>query len=36
LFMLAQQWGGPQNMFKGPRSGLVLTAQAPAPRAGWP
>jgi len=36
LFMLAQQWDGLQNMFKGPRSGLVLTAQAPAPRAGWP
>jgi sugar lactone lactonase YvrE len=36
LFVLAQQWDGPQNMFKGPRSGLVLTAQAPAPRAGWP
>ena len=36
LFMLAQQWDGPQNMFKGPRSGLVLTAQAPAPRAGCP
>jgi len=36
LFMLAQQWNDPQNMFTGPRSGLVLTAQAPAPRAGWP
>ena len=36
LFMLAQEWNGPQNMFKGPRSGLVLTTEAPAPRAGWP
>ena len=36
LFMLAQEWSGPQNMFKGPRSGLVLTTEAPAPRAGWP
>ncbi|HEV8276028.1 MAG TPA: SMP-30/gluconolactonase/LRE family protein [Streptosporangiaceae bacterium] len=36
LFMLAQQWNDPQNMFTGPRSGLVLTTEAPAPRAGWP
>ena len=31
LFMLAQEWSGPGNMFKGPRSGLVLTTEAPAP-----
>jgi sugar lactone lactonase YvrE len=36
LFMLAQDWNGPENMFTGPRSGLVLTTEAPAPRAGWP
>jgi sugar lactone lactonase YvrE len=36
LFMLAQEWSGPQNMFAGPRSGVVLTTEAPAPRAGWP
>ena len=36
LFMLAQGWNGPQNMFTGPRSGLVLATEAPAPRAGWP
>lgn len=36
LFMLAQEWSGPDNMFKGPRSGLVLTTEASAPRAGWP
>jgi hypothetical protein len=36
LFMLAQEWNGPENMFKGPRSGLVLTTEAPAPGADWP
>ena len=36
LFMLAQQWSGPENMFTGPPSGLLLTTEAPAPRAGWP
>ena len=36
LFMLAQEWNGPENMFKGPRSGLVLMTQAPAAGAGWP
>jgi sugar lactone lactonase YvrE len=36
LFMLAQQWNGPQNMFKEPRSGVVLMATAPAAGAGWP
>jgi len=34
--MLAQGWNGPQNMFTGPRSGLVLATEAPAPRTGWP
>jgi sugar lactone lactonase YvrE len=36
LFMLAQEWHGPQNMFAGLRSGLVLATEAPALRAGWP
>ena len=36
LFLLAQEWNGPANMLKGPRSGLVLTTEAPAPRAGRP
>jgi sugar lactone lactonase YvrE len=36
LFMLAQDWGGPANMQNGEHSGQVLTAQAPAPGAGWP
>jgi sugar lactone lactonase YvrE len=36
LFMMATEWRGPENMFVEPRTGQVLTAQAPAPRAGWP
>ena len=36
LFLLAQAWNGPENMFKGPRSGVVLMTQAPAAGAGWP
>jgi sugar lactone lactonase YvrE len=36
LFMVAQEWRGPANMQDGARTGQVLTAQAPAPGAGWP
>jgi sugar lactone lactonase YvrE len=36
LFMLAQEWSGPEGMFKGPPSGLLLATEAPAARAGWP
>jgi sugar lactone lactonase YvrE len=36
LFMMATEWNGPANMFSEPRTGQVLTAQAPAPGAGWP
>jgi sugar lactone lactonase YvrE len=36
LFMMATEWSGPANMFEGPRTGQVLTAEAPAARAGWP
>ena len=36
LFMMATQWDGPENMFTEPRTGQVLTADAPAPGAGWP
>jgi sugar lactone lactonase YvrE len=36
LFMVAQEWSGPEGMGKGPRTGQVLTAQAPAPHAGYP
>jgi sugar lactone lactonase YvrE len=36
LFMMATEWSGPANMFAEPRTGEVLTAEAPAPGAGWP
>jgi sugar lactone lactonase YvrE len=36
LFMMATEWSGPENMFKGPRTGQVLTVEAPAPGVGWP
>ncbi len=36
LFMMATEWSGPANMFAEPRTGQVLTAEAPAPGAGWP
>jgi sugar lactone lactonase YvrE len=36
LFMIATEWSGPENMFEGPRTGQVLTVEAPAPGAGWP
>jgi sugar lactone lactonase YvrE len=36
LFMMAAEWSGTENVGKGPRTGQVLTAQAPAPGAGWP
>jgi sugar lactone lactonase YvrE len=36
LFMMATEWSGPANMFKGPRTGQVLTVKAPAPGVGWP
>jgi sugar lactone lactonase YvrE len=36
LFMMATEWSGPENMFDGPRTGQVLTVEAPAPGAGWP
>jgi len=35
LFMIANEWSGPANMFQG-RSTQVLTARAPAPAAGRP
>ena len=35
LFMIANEWNGPANMFQG-RSTQVLTARAPAPGAGRP
>ena len=36
LFMMATEWNGPENMFAEPRTGQVLTLDAPAPGAGWP
>ena len=36
LFMMATEWNGPASMFDEPRTGQVLTAQAPALGAGWP
>jgi sugar lactone lactonase YvrE len=36
LFIAAAEWNGPDAMLGGERTGRVLTAQAPAPRAGRP
>jgi sugar lactone lactonase YvrE len=36
LFMLAADWSGTENVGKGPRTGKVLTTEAPAPGVGWP
>ena len=36
LFMIANDWQGPAAMTGGARAGQVLTAEAPAPGAGWP
>ena len=36
LYILATEWNGPEQMFKGVRTGQLLTVAAPAPAAGWP
>jgi sugar lactone lactonase YvrE len=36
LFLMAQEWNGPEGMGKGPRTGQVLIVEAPAPHAGQP
>jgi sugar lactone lactonase YvrE len=36
LFMVGQEWHGPERMFAGPPSGVVVMTEAPARRAGWP
>jgi sugar lactone lactonase YvrE len=36
LFMVATEWSGTANMASGPRTGQVLTVEAPATGAGWP
>ena len=36
LFLVANEWAGPENMVGRARRGQVLIAKAPAPAAGWP
>jgi sugar lactone lactonase YvrE len=36
LFMVCQEWRGPEAMFTEPRTGQLLTVEAPAARAGRP
>lgn len=36
LFTLATAWNGPEGMFVGPRTGQLLSTNAPAPGVGWP
>ena len=36
LFMLAQEWRGPESIGKGPRTGLVVAVEAPVRHAGFP
>jgi len=36
LFIMATEWNGPEQMFQGPRTGQVLSVEAPAPGVGWP
>ena len=36
LFMIANEWDGPEGMADGGAKGQVLTARAPAPGVGWP
>jgi sugar lactone lactonase YvrE len=36
LFIAAQEWKGPENVGKAPRTGQILAVEAPAPHAGHP
>jgi sugar lactone lactonase YvrE len=36
LFMVTREWGGPEAMAGGERTGQIVTAEAPAPHAGRP
>jgi sugar lactone lactonase YvrE len=36
LFMVTTEWNGPAGMLEGPRTGMVLSTDAPAPHAGHP
>jgi sugar lactone lactonase YvrE len=36
LYILANEWNGPENMFNGQRTGQLLSVAAPARASGWP
>jgi sugar lactone lactonase YvrE len=36
LFVVAREWNGPQGILDAPRTGQVLSIEAPARHAGWP
>jgi len=36
LFMVANEWGGPESSASGARTGQVLTVEVPVPGDGWP
>jgi sugar lactone lactonase YvrE len=36
LFMMAADWSGTESIGQGPRTGIVVTAEAPSPGVGWP
>jgi hypothetical protein len=36
MLMVATAWHGPSGMFVGPRTGRLLTTNAPIPGVGWP
>jgi sugar lactone lactonase YvrE len=36
LFIVATEWRGPEKAADGPRTGQVVTVEAPAPGVGWP
>jgi hypothetical protein len=36
LFLIANEWDGPEGMADGEATGQVLTTRAPAPGVGWP
>ena len=36
LFIIANEWGGPESMESEARKGQVLAVEVPVPGAGWP
>lgn len=36
IFVVAAEWKGPESIASAERTGVILAAAAPAPRAGWP